>query len=484
MALLRPCLPGPGQRPRRGLALTACLLLLGLLVPRRAAADEQSPIYVIEAIQIEGNDKTRDHVILDALLVAAGERLSVDDPRFELSRFRLLATGYFSSVRLRLRKGSARGKAILVVRVRERGTIVLTDLFFGASESTTAWGGLGLAENNFLGHGLTVGGAFVIGADPDVDRGAVQQAYRLGLSAERLGSTSLSLAVTLLFLDGSDFFRRAGSEWSSDPRDFLSIRYQRIGGSAGLGLDLGRSVRLFLDYRGEYLHAEVPPGSVRTLPDGSSTPIDFEIKDGQSVLSLLQSTLEWDTRSDPVLPHRGSLLSISADFSSTILGSGYDYFKLSGLFKHYFYLSWGHILSMQLFGGVVFGEAPFFERFFIGDLNDLLPSRALGLNFSTQPSRDFFGTAIDAKRYEEFAARVALEYIVPWFRGGRFFYNGDFFFNVGVLMLNSREAWRVRDRSLSESVPIDLTLDTGLRLDTAIGVFRLSIGNALGRIPF
>ena len=33
-------------------------------------------------------------------------------------------------------------------------------------------------------------------------------------------------------------------------------------------------------------------------------------------------------------------------------------------------------------------------------------------------------------------------------------------------------------------MPIDLTADLGLRLDTYIGIFTLSIANGLGRIPF
>ena len=202
------------------------------------------------------------------------------------------------------------------------------------------------------------------------------------------------------------------------------------------------------------------------------------------MLSLLAVTIERDTRSDPVLPQRGSLLSLTGEFSSALIGSGYDYFKLKALYRQYLPLRWGHVLSFNVGGGVVFGKAPFFEKFFIGDFNDLVPSRALGLNFSTLPSRNIFGTAISSKRYEEFAARASLEYIVPWFRGGKFFYGGDFFVDVGLIMLTSRKELQVRDQDLSQSIPVDMTLDAGLRLDTRVGVFRLSIGNGLGRIPF
>jgi outer membrane protein assembly factor BamA len=476
----------PSRRRSALLADAAALLCLGALLVPPAAADEagRAPRYVIESIEIRGNTKTRDYVIRRALLIQPGERLSVDDPRFELSRFHVLSLGFFSEVRLRLEKGTARGKVILVVEVIERGTIILTELFVGSSEATRAWGGLGVAENNFLGRGVRLEGAFVLGTDPEVERGRVQQSYRLFASKRRLGTTPFSLAASFFHVDGSDFFRRAGAEGSPDPADFLSIRYRRIGGTIGTGFDLARYTRMYVDYRGESIESDVPSGAVRITPSGAGEPIQFGISKGESVLSLLAVSLERDTRSDPVLPQRGSLFAVAGELSSGLLGSTYDYFKLVARYDHYFPVRWGHIFSLQLRGGVVFGQAPFFERFFIGDFNDLVPSRALGLNFSTLPSRDIFGTSIDSKRYEEIALRTSVEYIIPWFRGGRFAYGGDFFFNLGLILLTSRAELRLRDRPLSESIPVDLTVDAGLRLDTRIGIFRFSIGNGLGRIPF
>jgi len=44
-----------------------------------------------------------------------GELLDVDDPAIEQIRFRLLGTGWFDDVKLRLRRGSARGRVVLGV---------------------------------------------------------------------------------------------------------------------------------------------------------------------------------------------------------------------------------------------------------------------------------------------------------------------------------------------------------------------------------
>lgn len=317
-----------------------------------------------------------------------------------------------------------------------------------------------------------------------MERGQIQQSYRVRARSQQLGGSSLSLSTTFLYLDGNEFFHRSGPDESSAPADYISTRYRRIGGDVGMGFHLLRYTRMYATYRGEAIKADVPSGAVRRLPGGGGVPIDFDIINGNSFLSMVSVSVERDTRSDTVLPGSGSLFTVSGDFSSVLLGSSYNYGKLSANYQIFFPLSWGHVWSVQGFGGLLFGEAPFFEKFFIGDFNDLVPGRSLGLNFSTLPSRNIFKNAIVSKRYEKIALRVMGEYIIPWFRGGKVFYGGDFFLNVGLLSLFSQDDYELRDRSVLESIPVDLTFNAGLRLDTRIGIFNFSLGNALGRIPF
>ncbi|HEY0706370.1 MAG TPA: hypothetical protein VGG33_06215, partial [Polyangia bacterium] len=75
-------------------------------------------------------------------------------------------------------------------------------------------------------------------------------------------------------------------------------------------------------------------------------------------------------------------------------------------------------------------------------------------------------------------------YAVPLWRSGGFAYRGDIFAAFGVFGLADLEDLRARETGLAAATPIDLTADCGLRLDTYIGIFTLSIGNALGRLPF
>src|SRR6202042_1932513 len=85
--------------------------------------------YVLEGIEVRGNTTTLARVVLRFVPFRVGDPLDVDDPELVLTRFRLLGTGFFRDVQLSLRRGSARGNAILVVTVVERNTVIVNDLW-------------------------------------------------------------------------------------------------------------------------------------------------------------------------------------------------------------------------------------------------------------------------------------------------------------------------------------------------------------------
>jgi hypothetical protein len=60
-------------------------------------------------------------------------------------------------------------------------------------------------------------------------------------------------------------------------------------------------------------------------------------------------------------------------------------------------------------------------------------------------------------------------------------FGGDLFVGAGLWSLAERR--RLRDRPLADALSIDLLVDVGLRLDSEIGIFELSLANALGRMP-
>ena len=442
------------------------------------------PRYTIERVVVRGNRKTEAALVLGEIGLRPGDQVTASDPRVEAARFRLLSLGFFLDVRLALERGSQRGGAVLVVDVEERGTVILNALYLGASAATPFWGGLDVAENNLLGRGISLGGGFVASTRPTVTEATPAFGARVRALVPPLGDTGLTLSGTAMAVVGSEFFRTAGPSSSAEPSDFIALRTKRVGGVVGLGRALSQSARLIIDFREEGVTAELPVMPIGVPGPPRAAPIGFEIQPGFSRIGSVTATFDFDTRSDPLVPRAGTHLALSVEGATDDLGSSYEFVKLVTQGSFYRPAWHGHIWGFHVFGGALFGDAPFFDQFFVGDMNLFLPPRALGLNFSTQPSRNLLGTSIAMHRYDNFASRVLVEYAIPLWRRRRIVYSGDFFVALGAFGMGSRDGVRDPSRSGFAAWPVDLTGDLGVRLDTTIGVFTLSIANALGRVPF
>jgi outer membrane protein assembly factor BamA len=455
--------------------------------PRAAFDVDESPQYTVERIRIRGRRSTHPSVIRNKLGIRKGDVITAADPRIAKARLELLASGLFRDVSFSLSKGSKPGRVILNVRVRERGTIVVQALHLGYTNATPFWGGLDLAENNFLGRGLHLSAAFVMGAvAKDVVAGArLQHAEQLRFSYPRLFARRVGMSLMLLHAEASDLFRIDGANPNgTDVENFSAVRYRRVGGILGFFGALGARNMVYLDFRFEWISARLPEGAVRFFPDGRQERLSFDLDDGDSYLSSVAATFVRDTRNDPVMPTSGMRLEIAAELATKYIGSSYQFAKVVASFQKYWLMPWyRHVISLHLYAGVIIGKTPLFNKFFIGDLNEQVPRRALGLNFATRPSRNLFSNSIVDMRYETIAGRAAVRYSIPLSRGGRLVYTSNFYISVGFITMLSEDDFRVRDEGLRQAIPIDMVFDVGFRLDTYIGVFTLSFGNALGWIP-
>ena len=439
------------------------------------------PRYVIEAVRIAGNRKTATSLIVGELAVMGlvpGASVDASDPRVEAARYRLLSLGYFLDVQLSVARGSKRGSVVLVVNVEERGTLVINELFPATSEATLFWGGADVSEMNFLGRGINLGAGFVVSTKPLVPDAHAGLGLRLHIGVPPLGGPNgIGLSVTGLYNDGSEFYRTSGADSDPDPGRFVATRVRRIGGVLTAGKMFPHNLHATASVREEAVSATLPAQDMQNLPDGTQTKIDFMVQGGESRVGTVAAGLDYDTRSDPVLPRSGMRVALSVEAGTSLLGSSYSYVKTVFNGSFYVKMPHGHALGFHLFGGSIEGNAPYFDRFFIGDLDLLLPRRALGINFSTQPAASFLGTSIAAQRYDNYAGRLLIEYAVPIWRHHGWVYGGDAFLAAGVLGMAS-------DEDMLSSPPICLTGDLGLRLDTYVGVFTVSIANVLSRSSF
>ena len=451
-----------------------------------AAVDDPSfgPLLVIEDIEIVGNQSTASRVILGLLPIVKGDTMRAGDPRFQRARFKLLATGYFREVTLEPRRGSQRGHVILVVRVKERGTVVLNSLYFGTSSSTPWWAGLDITERNFMGTGLGVGIGGVYADEGDIAGSEDQWALTMRLIDSAILGSRYGAHGTFLYTQASEPYRVRGDPSDAVVTNFSSFSYSRLGGKAGMSIDLSPLSRLAVDARIERVSAGPPLAATRELPDGNTIPVDPGLLSGNSRVITLAAAYDRDTRTDPVLPWNGNRLLVFGEIGTSWLGSSYDYAVALARYEHWWPVHGNtHVLSIHLTGGLVLGDAPLFDQLHVSDFNRLLTPRAFGLVLSTESSPDIFEVGADDVTYGDAGGSAVVEYSYQLFRERFHVYGGDLFIGAGLWSLARADDARDEDRALHRAFLVDVIIDAGLRIDTEIGIFELTFANALGRVP-
>lgn len=461
-APLAPNGSGPNSRPRPGWA-AGWTLAAALLVPSVTQAEVPSPLdaeerqkdgfgslfvaptQIVEAIDIRGNRKTRPEVVRRRMSIEPGEL--VDDRALDESRLRLLGTGYFSDVEFRLERGSRRGFVILVVEVEERNTLVVDQIYLGTSRVSPVFASLGVVDTHFLGRGITVGGTAAAGDG--------RQALELRFFVPSLARSRLQLSASMILLRGAELL-------DSDRPEGQSLEYERIGGTLGLGFSVGAAQRVTMLYRLEGIGADrlpnLSPSLLRAAPS-----ILFD----DSVLSTLSLTYERDTRNDPFVPTKGLLLTATAEVGTSLLGSDYEFSKYFADFSIAFEPFRGHSLSLKAVGGLVQGQTPFFNQFFIGDHTyfafgrDSLP-RVVHLNFS------------EHNDYDDLLLGGGAEYALPLHRGRGFFRRVYLYGGIEAVATASLDELQEDPTGRNIGGFFPLSFDVGLKLDTFAGTFTLS----------
>ncbi|MBC7974429.1 MAG: BamA/TamA family outer membrane protein, partial [Myxococcales bacterium] len=243
--------------------------------------------------------------------------------------------------------------------------------------------------------------------------------------------------------------------------------------------------RLSMGMRAEAITAELPAAPTRTLPDGRVVAVDLHLDPGTSRVMTASFAFDRDTRPDPILPHAGGHLRVSAELGGALLGGSYNFATIFARYEHYWPVAGDHhAIGIKVAGGVVVGDAPRFDRIHIADVDRMLTPRALGLVLSTSAPLAILGTRAEQATYGEIGGSATVEYAYQLFRGSgkRRVYGGDLFIGAGVWGLADQADLRARDAALWDSLPIDLYADAGVRIDTDIGTFELTIANALGRL--
>jgi outer membrane protein assembly factor BamA len=400
-------------------------------------------------------------------------------------------------VRLSLERGSARGRVILRIEVRERTTFQVDNLVLGVSEGLAGsyeraeapivpYGGVSVSDANLLGTGDAFALSLLL-SEP-------QQGARLRFEDPGAFGTPVALHGMAFFVHGREFFGDddvlvtplrcpMGDPPPCEAARAAVVNYLRGGGAIGTGLSLSPEVRLRLAYQLELVSVLSRPDAASELRGLDVVPVDFLVQDGISAVSMLDLHLVFDGRDSPALTRSGTLLYLRVDLASRLFGSDYDFFRAEGLARHWAPLpGWDHSLRVSLFAGAALDQTPFFYRFYASDLSDLVPSRMLELNLDRRGPLNLFRNAVAEHRIGQLAARLDVEYQIQLFRVDRDFRALWIYANAGLYTVADIADFQrpIRGYSGIDLLPLDLTFDVGVRIDTSVGVFSVGFSTLLG----
>lgn len=450
-------------------ARAALALVLWLALPSHTHAQPPEPAelppppsepLIIERVHLAGVRVGRRTPMRAKINIARGTPL--DEHAVEDARLRLIASGLCEQVAVRLDRGSARGRVRLVFTCQERVTTSLDAMHLGHARPTRFWAGAEVSDLDPLGVGIGVGAGLVASE--------AQLATRLALTFPAPAGLDGKLRIGLRYLGGEEpFIGPRGQTLAGLAVGHVPVPYRRAGADATIHLDLGPFLRWSTGLSAEWVDADVPTNAKQIDADGITRPFDFALDPALAL--ALRGALVWDRRDDPAWPTRGRRASLIAHLGA------YDgpWASLAGRFEQYLRLPWGSVLQLDLYLGALAGGAPFFERFFVGDLHPYIPARALGLNFSRRRGPKLIDAGgLDRARYETLAGRAGFEYRVPLGAGPTAEpYGVEFFVSAGLISLASPG----EPGAFDDGPPFDLAVDVGLRFETEIGVMGLSVGN-------
>jgi len=403
--------------------------------------------YAVGRINVRGNTKTKQHVILRELPLKPGQYLNSVD--LETAEKRLQNLNYFDMVNVSQSSSGAAGYRDINVNVHEKMTGTFTvGAAFSSVESLYFYANV--TQSNFDIRGLFGGGSVVGGGQ------------RLTLSG-RLGWEYQSASIHLLepwFLDRK---LALGNELYFSNSSYMSDYYRQK--NYGYAISLRRALDDFqsvkVEYRIEQFNLE---------PEGDA-PIFFRENSGDFTRSNIRLSYQYDSRDALITPRKGGSFDAHVAYSGP--GSTVETYSAGVGGSVYYNSIWDTIFSIN-FGVETVDTVdskdvvPLFERCYLGGPNNLRGFRYRDVGMMDE------ALAGDETMGGNSSAYVQLEVTVPVFESIRF----AAFVDAGFVNRDSFD-FRTSDLSADYGIGLRINLPMGpLAVDYAIP---FKTGNAVDR---
>ncbi len=306
--------------------------------------DEGTRAY-IERINIIGNDRTRDYVIRREFDIGEGD--AYNQVLIEKAERKLKNLGYFENVRIWSEAGSAPDKVIVNVKVEDKPT---GEVGIGAGYSTSngILAELSMTEKNFLGRGQYVRASVSKGITTDGKTG--DSSYELSFTEPYLFDRKLE--------GGFDIYRRNYSEGSDGVHPYDE---KNTGGKLRFGVPIGEDLTAGVFYEGY--------SQDLSLTGTNATKYGNFIKDGERFVSIVGTSLTYNTVDDYAFPRNGIYAQIKQEFAGA--GGDATFSRTTARAEYYKELveDWDLIGHVGAKGGAMVGlgkDVAFVDQFQVG----------------------------------------------------------------------------------------------------------------------
>jgi outer membrane protein insertion porin family len=384
---------------------------------------EISPGY-LDSIEIKGNTKTKNDVILREMPIEAGEIININ--KIQRGYQNLLRLEFFENINPELeRVESEQNLAKLVINLEEGKTGRLN--FGGGYSSTDGWlGFVDVSEKNLFGNGQNIGAKWQFGDTTT---------YSLNFYEPYLWDSKYSF--------GFSIYDRESERTDSDDRDY--IRESR-GGSVTFGRPLPNDWRTSLRYRAqdteEYWSddgSEIYDNSLRSLTLGFSR----------------------DTSNSRFHPTSGSINNFEIEHAGDFIGGEMDFTKFNLDTRRYYPGFSDHAWALRMKLGLSEPRTPLdSEEYDLGGSDSLRGYERSDFDKLNDPNNNLL--------------LFNVEYRIP--------FNESF---TGVLFTDAGNVWQDRDSISLNDLRYGYGL--GVRMNTPVGQLRLDYGwddNQDGQLHF
>ena len=392
---------------------------------------EISPGY-LDSVEISGNTKTEDEVILREMPITAGEVVNIN--KIQKGFQNLGRLGFFENINPELQRVEAeKNTAKLVINLEEGKTGNLQ--FGGGYSSSDGWiGFVDVSEKNLFGNGQNIGVKWQFGDTTT---------YSLNFNEPYLWDSNYSL--------GFSVYDRKTDRTTSDDLDYTKASR---GGSITLGHPLPKDWRTSLRYRVE-----------DTEETWDETNSSAGVTKGETISDneLRSMTLSFnrDTSNSRFHPTAGSINNFSVEYAGDFIGGNMNFTKFNWDSRRYFHGFKNHAWALRMKLGLSEPRTPLIgEEYDLGGANSLRGYERSDFDYENKANNNLL--------------LFNVEYRIP--------FNDSF---TGVVFTDAGNVWEERDSISLNNLNYGYGL--GMRMNTPVGQLRLDYGwdeDADGQLHF